>query len=669
MTQAKFERFLIVLVFCVFLTTAYLTTTSTALAKQNLDLLNHALNLATFKVATASGNVQVGLDESGLTLSTHQVGDRLVLRPDFDFLTGPSNLHHFTVRYDFIIPIVPATSYEFPLNYQNENNYVSWIFYLENNQTHAKLRTVRGGQVVDTYVERIYSPWFKAGRSYTFLYIYDSGLVKLRFWPKDCYQAETCGNDFSYLRSGTTAIATPVYVVLNYGPALAVSHTAMVPESLSLTYQNFFIFDYDGGWTLEVPFFSQLDPAWKDEELGQARAFDNEATIGSHGCAITSAAMLLHYYGYTVMPDGSALNPSTLNAWLAAEPGAYFSGTYLVWQQLVKLAAQIRTTHPGLDVQEFKIVPTTLVEETSSLDYRTTVHDLTAAGEPVILALDNHFMVATGLNFNPHQILSNDPWQSQATSVFTEYNGPYGFLKSYRRFISGNQLNQSSIVINYTGALRIKIWDAKTQRFIGSSTGTRVLGQDLFKQVYVNLPADGHYTIMISRDSYDQNTDPARYNIMAYDKLGNDQVFFLNPYTLLTSQASSQQRSFASLAVNSEAPPTQDQYSVLYTLDFSQDPEVGTRLSLPNAVNSLHDLWQVLVTSRTPGFVVWQIQSLERAWQNALWQDDRDFLVLQRYFKLLKQYLQHYAEQGWLDSFATESILEQLTALEPYLLE
>jgi len=63
-----------------------------------------------------------------------------------------------------------------------------------------------------------------------------------------------------------------------------------------------------------IPFFSQKDPRWSGNRLGNS----NE-TIGSKGCAVTSVAMLLQYRGANV-------DPGKLNTWLTKNSGYDGSG-------------------------------------------------------------------------------------------------------------------------------------------------------------------------------------------------------------------------------------------------------------------------------------------------------------------------------------------------------
>lgn len=59
--------------------------------------------------------------------------------------------------------------------------------------------------------------------------------------------------------------------------------------------------------SLNVPYFSQLDPAWKNVGLGYN--LRGEATIGSHGCFLTCLSMLYKKWGYSTM------TPVVLNNW------------------------------------------------------------------------------------------------------------------------------------------------------------------------------------------------------------------------------------------------------------------------------------------------------------------------------------------------------------------
>ncbi|MBU0731303.1 C39 family peptidase [Patescibacteria group bacterium] len=66
-------------------------------------------------------------------------------------------------------------------------------------------------------------------------------------------------------------------------------------------------------WGPQVPFFSQVDPAWSGNKMG-----GSSCTIGSSGCLMTCFTMALNYYGFR-------LNPADFNLWLESN-GGYTSG-------------------------------------------------------------------------------------------------------------------------------------------------------------------------------------------------------------------------------------------------------------------------------------------------------------------------------------------------------
>jgi len=62
---------------------------------------------------------------------------------------------------------------------------------------------------------------------------------------------------------------------------------------------------------LDVPYFSQNDSQWGSDTYDHMTE-----TIDQKGCAMTSATMLLNYYGIDVTPNNDPMNPKTLNEWL-----------------------------------------------------------------------------------------------------------------------------------------------------------------------------------------------------------------------------------------------------------------------------------------------------------------------------------------------------------------
>jgi hypothetical protein len=75
-----------------------------------------------------------------------------------------------------------------------------------------------------------------------------------------------------------------------------------------------------GRLEIAVPSFFQQDPRWSDERLGTSLC----DTLGSAGCAVSSAAMVLAFYGVTI-------DPQLLNQHLIAHHG-YEGDSWIKWE-------------------------------------------------------------------------------------------------------------------------------------------------------------------------------------------------------------------------------------------------------------------------------------------------------------------------------------------------
>lgn len=85
----------------------------------------------------------------------------------------------------------------------------------------------------------------------------------------------------------------------------------------------------------DVPFYSQRDPEWKDHTYDYADSWipaaDPDTTIETWGCGLSSVAMLLNYFGITTLPDGTTLNPDTLNVWFNAQVDGHWREGATPW--------------------------------------------------------------------------------------------------------------------------------------------------------------------------------------------------------------------------------------------------------------------------------------------------------------------------------------------------
>jgi hypothetical protein len=121
---------------------------------------------------------------------------------------------------------------------------------------------------------------------------------------------------------------------------------------------------------LPVQRFAQADPRWADDELGPA-----SSTMGEEGCAVSSAAMVLAFYGQDV-------DPGRLNAFLT-NCGGYTPQGWLYWEKAADF-------HPGLVRHAYEDLPSYFLID-SNLE----------RGNPVIVRIRlpngvTHFVVIAG---------------------------------------------------------------------------------------------------------------------------------------------------------------------------------------------------------------------------------------------------------------------------------
>ena len=88
---------------------------------------------------------------------------------------------------------------------------------------------------------------------------------------------------------------------------------------------------------LPVQRFAQDDPKWADDELGPT-----PSTMGQEGCAVSSAAMVLAFYGQDI-------DPGRLNTFLTTSSG-YTPQGWLYWEKAADY-------HPGRARHAYEDLP------------------------------------------------------------------------------------------------------------------------------------------------------------------------------------------------------------------------------------------------------------------------------------------------------------------------
>ena len=176
----------------------------------------------------------------------------------------------------------------------------------------------------------------------------------------------------------------------------------------------------DNAINLNVPFFKQTDPLWGFQEYDSADKWSSNPTISAWGCALTSAAMVFRYHGINKLPDGTTLDPGTLNTWLKKQKDGYVGKGLVNWLALSRLSKQATSVNhiTAFDALEFK-KKITNDKEMVKTDLENQIPDI--LGEP------GHFIVAKGIENDI--ITINDPAYSR--SFLTQYSNTFNSINKF----------------------------------------------------------------------------------------------------------------------------------------------------------------------------------------------------------------------------------------------
>lgn len=184
---------------------------------------------------------------------------------------------------------------------------------------------------------------------------------------------------------------------------------------------------------LQVIPWMQNDPRWATLVYDSAEEWSHDPpTLARWGCALTSAAIILDYYGVEALPNGQGLNPATLNAWLLEQPDGYLGPGLLNWRAVVRVASWHKNEH-GTPALEFRSFTATDSEEKA-----VWLQAQLSKRYPSILEQPGHFVVATGVA-EDGEVAIHDPLfprESLAQYDHTFVSGRQ-FTPSYTNLLGG----------------------------------------------------------------------------------------------------------------------------------------------------------------------------------------------------------------------------------------
>ncbi len=221
---------------------------------------------------------------------------------------------------------------------------------------------------------------------------------------------------------------------------------------------------------LEVPFFSQNDEAWGNN------IYDHmDKTMDEVGCAVSSSAMLLNYYGLNVIPfNNQVLNPGTLNYWLTNKPVAeglvgnssgYFSNGDISWIAVNQLARYFRPNY-SLEIMKGGL-------ENSDSEFNTFKENINN-DKPEILWVagdgnfwgnsKSHFIIGSG--YDDESTYINDP-----EALYEKIPASFNIRKRLAFFDDEAWDNWGSLQIHTDSKVKVLIEDSQGKKLGKDANG------------------------------------------------------------------------------------------------------------------------------------------------------------------------------------------------------
>ncbi len=430
-------------------------------------------------------------------------------------------------------------------NYQFEFQYQvlsaadrNWAWGYEDEQNWYELHTYRGRQhllrLKDNHTVFYHTNTFnvQTGQIYHVKIVFNQGLIQV--WVDGDLIIER--QDHSYEDSGGKI-------------ALKATTGAAYPTQVRFNQVRVYELEPSENVNLHLTEFKQYDEPWRNQEYNHALSWPRwgdwrsrpppynqppeRTTIYHWGCAMTSLAMIMDYYNLNQLPDGTELNPGTLNAWLNKQADGYLGEGSLNWLAGSRLSRLIREQHslPGqeLPVLEFhrSYTPSieTVIEEIDDL-------------QPVILQIPGHFLTATGYPPAQDDLLISDP--AYTYQNFSRHNQPLISSITYQP----TQTDLSYLMLIYDPHLTVELLnqdlEAIEQVFYAQDTladqfydhqscwlnyDEAEANQHCFAHVsapviqYLAQPDNGVYQLEVKLDK-DDGKQLLPWQIFAYDKQG-----------------------------------------------------------------------------------------------------------------------------------------------------
>ena len=268
-------------------------------------------------------------------------------------------------------------------------------------------------------------------------------------------------------------------------------------------FDNIIVRTLDNNVDLNVPLIKQTSNPWQSQVYDSANKWaPTSPTISSWGCALTSGAMILNYHGINKLPNGTILNPGTLNSWLKSQKDGYLGTGWVNWlaiSRLSKLAKSINHI-TAFDALQYS--------RTNSGDKDKLTADINNS-LPDVLEEPGHFIVAKGVSGTTFNI--NDPYYSKTS--LNDYSNTFLSLGTYTPSFT----DLSYIMLTTNSGVNITLKDSGNNT-VGESFIQQPLVNDAnppqanspIQIFYLPKPNGGNYSLQLS------STNKQNYNLNIY---------------------------------------------------------------------------------------------------------------------------------------------------------
>lgn len=295
-----------------------------------------------------------------------------------------------------------------------------------------------------------------------------------------------------------TLIIDNPHVNANFPTGRIAPQAAPGGGELETHFDNIIVISIDNETNLDVPLLKQTSEPWQSMEYDSASRWSSASpTIYSWGCALTSAAMILQYYGIKKTPYGTRLDPGTLNNWLRSQSDGYIGNGLINWLAISRFSrfAKESGNNPNISFDALEYDRYAGENKRQQL-----VNDLND-DRPGILEVPGHFVVAKGIEDNT--FLINDPFYTRER-LSDGYNN--NFI-SLGRYIPSNT-DLSYIMGVNDQDLHIKLKDADgnilsesfTQLPLENELNSTEKSDNPLRIIYLKKPSSGIYLMEMSAD-------------------------------------------------------------------------------------------------------------------------------------------------------------------------